>query len=98
MLDLVIQGGLVVTPEVVGERDVGVQNGTSVAIASPGTLPTDIAADYSIWEGFQCLGYPVMTILRGKVMVDHGRLVGLASDGQWLRRRVAPEVLARPVV
>jgi len=23
-------------------------------------------ADYSIWEGFACQGYPVMTILRGK--------------------------------
>src|SRR6058998_1309208 len=43
-------------------------------------------ADYSIWEGFNCLGYPVMTILRGKVIVDHGRLVGSAADGQWLKR------------
>jgi len=24
-------------------------------------------SDYSIWEGFECQGYPVMTILRGKV-------------------------------
>jgi dihydropyrimidinase len=55
-------------------------------------------ADYSIWEGFHCLGYPVMTILRGKVIVEHGRLVGAVTDGQWLKRRVAPEVLARPVV
>ncbi len=55
-------------------------------------------ADYSIWEGFQCLGYPVMTILRGQVMVEHGRLVGETTAGQWLKRRVEPEVLARPVV
>ena len=55
-------------------------------------------ADYSIWEGFRCQGYPVMTILRGKVIVEHGRLVGSASDGQWLKRRVSPDVLARPVV
>src|SRR5919198_8048 len=40
-------------------------------------------ADYSIWEGFHCLGYPVMTILRGKVIVDHGTLVGSTSDGPW---------------
>src|SRR5262249_49823292 len=26
-------------------------------------------SDYNIWEGFQCEGYPVMTILRGKVIV-----------------------------
>jgi hypothetical protein len=44
------------------------------------------------------LAYPVMTILRGKGLVDHGQLVGSASDNQWLRRKVAPDVLARPVV
>src|SRR5262245_23499563 len=43
MLDLVIRGGLVVTPEEVGERDIGIQNGTIVAIATPGTLPTEAA-------------------------------------------------------
>src|SRR5262245_61377170 len=43
MLDLVIRGGLVVTPEDVGERDVGIHHGTIVAIASPGTLPTEAA-------------------------------------------------------
>ena len=26
-------------------------------------------SDYSIWEGFTCLGYPVLTMLRGKVIV-----------------------------
>jgi dihydropyrimidinase len=55
-------------------------------------------SDYSIWEGFACEGYPVMTILRGKVIVENGTLVGSSSDGQWLRRKVAPDVLARPVV
>ena len=43
MLDLVIRGGLVVTPEEVGERDIGIQNGTIVAIATPRTLPTEAA-------------------------------------------------------
>lgn len=55
-------------------------------------------ADYSIWEGFACLGYPVMTILRGKVIVDQNRLVGSSSDGQWLARRVSADVLSRPAV
>ncbi len=53
-------------------------------------------SDYSIWEGFACLGYPVMTILRGKVIVDNGKLVGSSSDGRWLKRWVANEMLARP--
>jgi dihydropyrimidinase len=41
MLDLVIRGGLVFTQAEVGERDIGIQNGTIVAIATPGTLPTE---------------------------------------------------------
>ncbi len=53
-------------------------------------------ADYSIWEGFECEGYPVMTILRGKVIVEDGQLTGSSSDGQWLSRKVAAGMLARP--
>ena len=53
-------------------------------------------SDYSIWEGFECQGYPTMTILRGKVIVEDGRLVGSTSDGRWLSRKVSPGVLARP--
>ena len=55
-------------------------------------------SDYSIWEGFACHGYPIMTILRGKVIVEDGKLMGSSSDGQWLKRKVAPDMLARPVV
>ena len=54
-------------------------------------------SDYSIWEGFECQGYPVMTILRGKVIVEDGKLSGSTSDGQWLSRKVAPGILARPM-
>ena len=54
-------------------------------------------SDYSIWEGFECLGYPVMTILRGKVIVEYGQLTGSSADGRWISRRVAPGVLARPI-
>jgi dihydropyrimidinase len=55
-------------------------------------------ADYSIWEGFACQGYPVMTILRGQVIVADGKLVGRPSDGRWLPRRVSGDVLGRPAV
>jgi dihydropyrimidinase len=55
-------------------------------------------ADYSIWEGFACQGYPVTTILRGKVIVDGGTLVGSSSDGRWLARRVSGDVLSRPAL
>ena len=55
-------------------------------------------SDYSIWEGFECIGYPVMTMLRGKIIVQGGKLVGSSSDGKWLPRKVSPGVLAQPVV
>jgi dihydropyrimidinase len=55
-------------------------------------------SDYSIWEGFTWQGYPVMTILRGKVIVEDGKLVGSSSDGRWLKRRVSGDVLVRPAV
>ena len=55
-------------------------------------------ADYSIWEGFACQGYPVLTMLRGKVIVDQGQLVGSSTDGQWLKRRVSGDIISRPVV
>ena len=53
-------------------------------------------ADYSIWEGFECNGYPVATILRGKVIVEDGKLVGSSSDGRWLKRKVAPGIVTQP--
>ena len=55
-------------------------------------------ADYSIWEGFACQGYPVTTMLRGKVIVEDGKLVGSSADGRWLARRVSGDVLSRPAL
>jgi len=55
-------------------------------------------ADYSIWDGFACHGYPVMTILRGKVIVENGKLLGSSSDGKWLPRRVSGDILSRPAL
>ena len=55
-------------------------------------------ADYSIWDGFEGQGYPLTTILRGKVIVEDGKLLGSPRDGRWLSRKVAPEILAGPTV
>jgi hypothetical protein len=37
-----------------------------------------------------------MTLLRGKVIAERGRLLGSPSDGQWVRRRIDPLMLRRP--
>jgi hypothetical protein len=39
-------------------------------------------ADYSPWEGWQITGWPVLTILRGKVVAERGKLLGSTSDGR----------------
>lgn len=54
-------------------------------------------SDYSPWEGWEVRGWPVTTILRGKVIVEHGRFSGRPGDGQLVRRKIDAEVLGRPV-
>ncbi len=44
------------------------------------------AADFSLQEGQTLRGWPVMTLLRGKVVARDGRLVGRAGDGRYLGR------------
>ena len=52
--------------------------------------------DYSIWEGWEINGWPVTTILRGKVMVEDGRFFGSTNDGQFIPRKIASDILSRP--
>lgn len=52
-------------------------------------------SDYSIWEGFEIEGWPVLTILRGTVAVESGQLKTSLGSGQFLRRKVDPEVASR---
>ena len=53
--------------------------------------------DYTVFEGLDLIGYPVMTILRGKVIVENGAYVGSPGDGRFVARSIVPEVVERPV-
>ncbi len=53
-------------------------------------------SDYSPWEGWAIQGWPVTTILRGRIVVENRRLVGDRRDGQLVARKISPEVLRRP--
>ena len=66
-------------------------------ITRPLTRDDFHVSDYSPWEGWPISGWPVITVLRGKVIADHGRLVGGLADGQLIPRRVGGDVLGRPV-
>ena len=52
--------------------------------------------DYSIWEGWEVQGWPVFTMLRGKIMVENGRLVGTQGTGQLIPRKIDSAMLTRP--
>src|SRR5262252_6011578 len=52
--------------------------------------------DYSPWEGWQVSGWPAVTILRGRMIAERGKLMGSTSDGQLLLRKLDPQVLQRP--
>ncbi len=43
--------------------------------------------DYSIFEGMKLRGVPVMTILRGKVVMKDGKIIGRAGEGQFVDKR-----------
>jgi dihydropyrimidinase len=55
-------------------------------------------SDYSPWEGWEVRGWPVATVLRGKIVVDEGKLLGGPEDGRWLPRWLDGAVRAGPAL
>lgn len=47
-------------------------------------------ADYSVYEGWSVTGWPVLTIRRGEVVFENGRVVGVAGSGALIRRQGHP--------
>lgn len=47
-------------------------------------------ADYTPWEGFEVTGWPVMTIARGVVVAEDGRVTGPKGHGRVLKRDLSP--------
>jgi dihydropyrimidinase len=43
--------------------------------------------DYTLYEGRQCLGLPVLTMQRGQVLVENGVLTGRPGSGHYLPRQ-----------
>ncbi len=54
-------------------------------------------SDYSIWEGWEIRGWPVLTMLRGTVVVENGRLHSSLGSGQLVPRKIDSVVLTRPM-
>jgi dihydropyrimidinase len=51
--------------------------------------------DYTPWEGFEVVGWPVRTIMKGRLAYDDGRIVGAPGDGKFLSRQLSPYALPR---
>jgi hypothetical protein len=49
--------------------------------------------EYSLWDGWELTGKVRDTILRGSVLVDNGSYVGSKTGGQYLTRKLLPEVI-----
>jgi dihydropyrimidinase len=49
--------------------------------------------DYTPWEGHDIFAWPVVTLLRGKVMVENGQYSGNPNDGRYLKRKISSEIL-----
>ncbi len=52
-------------------------------------------SDYTPWEGFRVTGWPVMTIARGQVVVEQGKVLGAPGHGAFLKRDISPYAQAR---
>ncbi len=52
--------------------------------------------DYSIWEGWEINGWPVSTILRGKVVVENDEFFGTLGGGRLIPRKIDQDILNRP--
>jgi dihydropyrimidinase len=48
--------------------------------------------DYNVFEGFACLGAPVVTLSRGKIAFKEGELRAEKGDGRYIERPPFPPV------
>jgi dihydropyrimidinase len=52
-------------------------------------------ADYTPYEGLAVTGWPIMTILRGKIAMEEGKILGAPGDGAFLKRDLSPFAQSR---
>jgi len=45
-------------------------------------------ADYSLYDGWKLKGWPVMTLVRGEVVMQDGKLLGRQGYGRFMPRRL----------
>jgi dihydropyrimidinase len=48
--------------------------------------------DYTPWEGHDIFAWPVMTLLRGTVMVENGQYLASPQGGRYLKRKIPADI------
>ncbi len=54
--------------------------------------------DYTPWEGHDIFAWPVVTILRGDVVVENGTYSGREGAGKYLKRKIPSDIIAGPLL
>jgi dihydropyrimidinase len=53
-------------------------------------------SDYTVYEGWKVKGWPVLTMLRGEVIIERATLVSSTAKGQCCLRKIDPAILQGP--
>jgi dihydropyrimidinase len=65
------------------DADIVIYDPEKKFIVSKENMHSDV--DYTIWEGFEMTGYPVMTFSRGKMVYEDGKFTGLPGWGKFVK-------------
>jgi dihydropyrimidinase len=97
-LDLLVKNGRVVFPsDGITRADIGVKGGKVVGMYADTDLDLEkevnvedlkSACDYSLLEGLRLKGRPVMTIVRGQVVMHNGQITAEPGHGIYVNRDV----------
>lgn len=54
-----------------------------------------MSSDYNCWDGWELKGKVTTTILRGSVLIENEQWMGSKTGGQYLSRKLLPEIASR---
>ena len=54
--------------------------------------------DYSVWDGWDVQGFPVVTIAKGKIVCEDGKFLGARGAGRFVPRKLSEDVLRGPAL
>ena len=82
------------TVEVGSDADLVVIDPNKERVLSEKTLHMQV--DYCPYEGMKTVGFPIMTILRGKIIVENETFLAEPGTGRFIKREIDPLILESP--